>query len=51
MGILEMDIVIFLILWLLGLGTGYTAGGLLHVLVVIAVVLVLVRLLQGRQRL
>lgn len=37
------------ILWLLGLATSYTAGGLLHVLLVIAVIVVVVRLLQGRR--
>ncbi len=41
-------IALLLILWLLGLITSYTIGGLLHVLLVIAVVLVLARAIQGR---
>lgn len=41
-------IVILLVLWLLGLGTAYTLGGLIHILLVIAVVILVVRLIQGR---
>ncbi len=41
--------VILLILWLLGLISGYTIGGFVHVLLVIAVVVVLVRIIQGRR--
>ena len=41
--------VILLILWLLGLVSGYTIGAFIHVLLVIAVVLVLVQLLSGRR--
>ena len=41
--------VIFLILWALGLLTGHTFGGLVHVLLVIALVLVIFRLLSGRK--
>lgn len=37
------------ILWLLGLLTSYTAGGLIHVLLVIALIVVVARLLQGRR--
>jgi hypothetical protein len=40
---------ILLVLWALGLATSYTAGGLIHVLLVIAVVVVIVQLLQGRK--
>jgi len=40
--------VILLVLWLLGLMSSYTMGGLIHLLLVIAVVMVLVRLIQGR---
>lgn len=36
-------------LWLLGLISGYTAGGLIHVLLVIALVVLLVRFIQGRR--
>lgn len=42
--------VILLVLWALGLLTGYTMGGVLHVLLVIAVIVVLVQVLQGRKR-
>lgn len=40
--------VVLLILWLLGLVTSYTIGGFIHILVVVAVVMVLVRLISGR---
>jgi hypothetical protein len=42
-------VVILIVLWLLGFVSSYTMGGLIHVLLVIAVVVVLVRLLQGRK--
>jgi hypothetical protein len=41
--------VVLLALWLLGLVTSYTMGGLIHVLLVIAVVVVLIRIIQGRR--
>ena len=41
--------VILLILWALGMATSYTASGLIHILLVIAVVVMLIRLLQGRR--
>ena len=41
--------VILIVLWALGLVTGYTMGAFIHLLLVIAVVLVLVRLIQGRR--
>ena len=41
-------VVVFLVLWLLGVVTAYTMGGLIHVLLVIAVVMVLLRIIQGR---
>jgi hypothetical protein len=40
--------VILLILWLLGLVSSYTIGGFIHILLVAAIVLLLVRLIQGR---
>jgi hypothetical protein len=43
--------VILLVLWGLGLITGYTMGGVLHALLVIAIVVVLVQVFQGRRRL
>lgn len=41
--------VILLILWLLGLISGYTMGGVIHVLLVIAIVVVVIRVIQGRR--
>jgi hypothetical protein len=41
--------IILLVLWGLGLVTSYTMGGFIHILLVIAVVVVLVRLIQGRR--
>lgn len=43
--------VVLLILWLLGLVTGTTMGGLIHVLLVIAIIVVLVRVISGRKAL
>jgi len=40
--------VILMIMWLLGLVSGYTIGGFIHVLLVIAIVVVLIRIIQGR---
>ena len=40
--------VILLILWLLGLVSGYTLGGFIHILLVVAIVVVLLRVIQGR---
>jgi Family of unknown function (DUF5670) len=45
---LETLAVILVALWLLGLVTSYTMGGLLHALLVLAVVVVVVRVIQGR---
>jgi hypothetical protein len=44
-------VVVLLILWLLGLVTSYTLGGLIHILLVVAVVVLLVNLLSGRRAL
>jgi len=41
--------VILVLLWLLGLLSSYTVGGLIHVLLVIAIILVLLRVIQGRR--
>lgn len=41
--------VVLLILWLLGLVTSYTIGGFIHILLVIAVVMILLRLISGRK--
>ena len=42
--------VILLVLWLLGLVSGYTMGGVIHALLVIALIVVVVQLIQGRRR-
>ncbi|MBN2032243.1 MAG: lmo0937 family membrane protein [Deltaproteobacteria bacterium] len=42
--------VILLVLWGLGLMTGYTMGGVIHALLVIAIIVVLVQFIQGRRR-
>ena len=41
--------VILIVLWLLGLVTGYTMGYFIHILLVVAIVIVLVRVIQGRK--
>lgn len=42
-------VVVLLVLWVLGQVTAYTAGGLIHLLLVIALVVVVIRLIQGRR--
>lgn len=46
---LETLAIILIVLWLLGLVTSYTMGGLIHILLVIAIVVILVRVIQGRR--
>ena len=46
---LETIAVILLVLWALGLVSSYTLGGFVHVLLVIAVVVILIRVIQGRR--
>lgn len=46
---LETVAVVLVVLWLLGFVTSHTMGGFIHVLLVIAVVVVLIRLIQGRR--
>ena len=41
--------VILVVLWLLGLVSGYTIGGYIHILLIIAIVVVLIRIIQGRK--
>jgi hypothetical protein len=41
--------VILVILWLLGLISGYTIGGFIHILLVLAIVVVLIRIISGRR--
>jgi hypothetical protein len=48
---LETIIVILLVLWLLGMVTSYTMGGLIHILLVVAIIVVLLRVIGGRRAL
>jgi len=41
--------VIMMVLWLLGLVSSYTMGGFIHILLVIAIIVVLIRIIQGRR--
>ena len=41
--------VILLVLWLLGLVSSYTAGGLIHILLVVALVVIVIQVIQGRR--
>ncbi|WP_297791033.1 lmo0937 family membrane protein [uncultured Marinobacter sp.] len=45
---LETIVVILLVLWVLGLVTSYSMGGLIHILLVVAVVVILLRVFRGR---
>lgn len=42
-------VVILVVLWALGMVTSYTAGGLIHILLVVALVVMVIRLIQGRR--
>jgi hypothetical protein len=42
-------IVVLLALWLLGMATAYTMGGLIHLLLVVAIIVVIMRVIQGRR--
>lgn len=44
-------VVILLVLWLLGLVSSYTLGGFIHLLLVVAVIIVIINLIQGRRAL
>jgi hypothetical protein len=46
---LETIAIILIVFWLLGLVSSYTMGGFIHILLVVAVVVILVRILQGRR--
>lgn len=46
---LQTIAIILIILWLLGLVSSYTMGGFIHILLVIAIVAVLIRVIQGRR--
>ena len=41
--------VILLVLWMLGMATAYTMSGLIHILLVVAIIVVLIRVIQGRR--
>ena len=46
---LETIAIVLVILWVMGLVTSYTMGGFIHILLVFAVIVVLIRVLQGRR--
>lgn len=46
---LETIAIILVVLWLLGLVSGYTMGSFIHILLVLAVIIILVRLVSGRR--
>jgi len=46
---LETIAVILVILWILGMVSSYTLGGFIHILLVIAVIVVLIRIIRGRK--
>jgi hypothetical protein len=46
---LEILAVVLVILWLLGYVSSYTMGGFIHILLVVAVVVILIRVIQGRR--
>lgn len=45
---LQIIAVVLIILWLLGFVTAYTMGGFIHILLVIAIVLILIRIIKGK---
>ena len=45
----ETVIVVLVILWLLGMVSSYTLGGFIHILLVVAIVVLLLRVIQGRR--
>lgn len=46
---LNTILVILILMWLLGMVTSYTMGGFLHILLVLAVAVILIRIIQGRR--
>ena len=46
---LQTIAIVLIVLWLLGMVSSYTMGGFVHVLLVIAVVMILIRIIQGRR--
>jgi len=49
MDLLSTLAIILLVLWIVGLVSSYTVGGFIHILLVIALVMILIRVLQGRR--
>jgi hypothetical protein len=45
---LSTVIIVLVVFWLLGIVTSYTLGGLIHILLVIAIIVILLRIIQGR---
>jgi hypothetical protein len=45
---LETIAIVLLILWALGLVTSYTLGGFIHILLVVAIIIILIRIIRGR---
>lgn len=45
---LETIAIILVVLWILGLVTSYTMGGFIHILLVVAIVVIVIRVIQGR---
>jgi hypothetical protein len=46
---LETIAVILLVMWLLGMVSSYTVGGFIHILLVVAIIMILIRVIQGRR--
>ncbi len=46
---LETIAVVLILLWILGMVSSYTLGGFIHVLLVVAIVVILIRVIQGRK--
>lgn len=46
---LETLAIVLIVLWLLGMVSSYTIGGFIHILLVIAIIVILLRLVQGRR--
>lgn len=46
---LETVVILLVVMWALGIGTGYTLGGLVHILLVLAVISVLLRVIRGKK--
>jgi hypothetical protein len=47
--VLETIAIVLILLWILGMVSSYTLGGFIHILLVIAIVVILVRVIQGRR--